>query len=222
MLANFIPVWYSHGMRGNAIYRILSAHPEAYWYTTDELDNSLNPLYVPSNITSIEGLAYGNDIAARIGMWKMGYTTYHTVSLFKQAPFNKVLYAWLNNRDKILFPLLSPKYKKENDIELLDYSTYKDLNISINRYKLVDPSNPHIWVYGTRNRLNMTKAYFEPSPHPSAYNLNMNNLFSTDYSTFETEYYNLIAHFNLTSCLNNVRAFILLVLERETYISKFY
>jgi hypothetical protein len=31
MLDNFIPVWYTHGMRGNAIYRILAAHPEVYW-----------------------------------------------------------------------------------------------------------------------------------------------------------------------------------------------
>ena len=60
------------------------------------------------------------------------------------------------------------------------------------------------------------------SSNPMAYNLNIDNLFSTDYITFETEYYKLINRFNLTSCLNRVRAFILLVLERENYISKFY
>ena len=63
---------------------------------------------------------------------------------------------------------------------------------------------------------------YAPSTNPLAYNLNINNLFSTDYITFETEYFKLIAHFNLTSCLNDIRAFILLVLERENYISKFY
>ena len=86
---------------------------------------------------------------------------------------------------------------------------------------------PHIWLYGSLNRnyLSSNKSsihkYYEPSPHPLAYNINIDNLYSQDYLTFETEYYKLIKHFNLTSCLNRVRAFILLNLERDKYIVQF-
>ena len=82
MLDNIIPVWYTHGMRGNAIYRILATHPEAYWYNYVHAgSNSQHPLHIPSNATYIEGLEDGNNIAVKIGMWKMGYATYHTCSL---------------------------------------------------------------------------------------------------------------------------------------------
>jgi hypothetical protein len=222
MLDNFISIWYSHGMRGNAIYRILAAHPEVYWNTDNKLISSLNPLNIPSNVTSIENLAYGNSIATKIGIWKMGYTTYHSCSLFTQTCFTQVMYSWAHNRNKILFCLVNPIVKNNDGIYIVRYPTYKELGVSAKQYKLIDPSNPHIWVYGTRDRLNMPKTYFSPSTNPLAYNLNVDALFSKDYVTFETEYYKLIAHFNLTSCLNDIRAFILLVLEREEYIRKFW
>ena len=224
MLDNFITIWYIHGMRGNAIYRILAAHPEVYWDASNKVGNSLNPLHVPSNETSIAGLAYGTDIAAKIGMWKMGYATYHSCSLFTNTCFKQVMYNWANNRNKILFCLLNPLvyFESKSGSFIIKNSTHKELGLSVNQYKLIAPSNPHIWAYGTRNRLNMPRGYLKPSSNPLAYNLNVDALFSTDYITFETEYYKLIAHFNLTSCLNDVRAFILLVLERDKYISKFY
>jgi hypothetical protein len=156
-------------------------------------------------------------------MWKMGYTTYHTCSIFTDNCFKEVIHNWAHsNRNKLLFCLLNSNWTKINMQVPITYPTRRYLGLTVKQYKLVKPSNPHIWVYGTRDRLNMPKNYFQPSSNPMAYNLNIDTLFSTDYITFETEYYKLINRFNLTSCLNRVRAFILLVLERENYISKFY
>jgi hypothetical protein len=205
MISNFISIWCNHGMRGNAIYRILSAHPEVYWDKYIHAGSkSQHPLHVASNITSIVGLP-DNDIADKIGIWKMGYATYHTASLVGGDQWMNVLHSWISNSTNnklLLFGIINPYDRK-----LL---------------KLIGTNKPHIQVYGKLDRLRMKVIEYKPSTNPLAYNLNINNLFSTDYITFETEYFKLIAHFNLTSCLNQVRAFILLVLEREDYISKFY
>ena len=197
-------------MRGNAIFRILAVHPEVYWdkkFHANRDPAYPSPLDIPSNITSIVGLA-ANDIADKIGMWKMGYATHHTASLVDGQIWKKVFTNWMfnsYNNSLILFGIANPSATVDEKL-----------------FKLIDTNKPHIWVYGTLNRLNMQPTYYAPSTNPLAYNLNVDNLFSTDYITFETEYYALIANFNLTSCLNKVRAFILLLLEREQYISKFY
>ena len=210
---NFLAIWCNHGMRGNAIYRILAAHPEVYWPSklkvywdkyAHESGNLLHPLHVSSNITSINGLA-DNDIADKIGAWKMGYATHHTASLVGSEQWSKVLYSWVSNSTNnklLLFGIINPYDRKLT--------------------KLVGTNKPHIQVYGKLDRLGMEVKEYAPSINPQAYNLNISNLFSTDYITFETEYFKLINRFNLTSCLNQVRAFILLSLERENYISKFY
>jgi hypothetical protein len=209
MINSFIPIWSYHGMRGNSIFRILAAHPEVYWDKYAHAGSKLlHPLYVPSNITSIESLA-DNDIADKIGMWKMAYATYHTISSIRSPAFPTIIRNWALDFSKhrsLLFCYVNP---------------VGDFNF-VKNHKLFSMNKPHIQVYGKLDRLGMEVIEYKPSNNPQAYNLNIDNLFSTDYITFETEYYSLIAHFNLTSCLNDVRAFILLVLEREQYISKFY
>jgi hypothetical protein len=199
-------------MRGNAIFRILAVHPEVYWdkkFHANRDPAYPSPLDIPSNITSIVGLA-ANDIADKIGMWKMGYATYHAASLVGEGQWMDVLHSWMSNSTNnklLLFGIINPCDRKVRNN---------------NRALSIITNKPHIQVYGKLDRLGMEVIEYKPSTNPQAYNLNIDNLFSTDYITFETEYYKLINHFNLTSCLNKVRAFILLVLERENYISKFY
>ena len=219
MISNFISIWCNHGMRGNAIYRILSAHPEVYWpsdpkvygdkYAYEESSTLLHPLYIASNITSIVGLV-DDDIADKIGIWKMGYATYHTASLVGGDQWMEVLDNWVSNSTNnklLLFGIINPRDRKVRNN---------------NRARSIITNKPHIQVYGKLDRLGMKVIEYKPSSNPLAYNLNIDALYSTDYITFEAEYYKLINHFNLTSCLNRVRAFILLSLEREDYISKFY
>ena len=207
-----IILWFKAGMRGNAIYRILSAHPEVFWDAkSQKFSNELieHPLDLPNSVASF-------DIPALKSRWfgvakfRWAYSTYHTHAIFldiynKELPL--VVSEWIATKaykHKKLFLICHPS-------EL--HNLYKD---SIYNTK------PHIWLYGTMNRFNKPIKYYAPSTNLLAYNLNIDALFSTDYLTFETEYFKLIAHFNLTSCLNRVRAFILLALEREQYISKFY
>jgi hypothetical protein len=210
MLDKLMVVWYCPGMRGNAIYRILAAHPEVYWninfqqMTTEFI---AHPLDLPNLETAIniDANAY---IYNKLSRWKFSYCSYHAIGYVHDPNTKKLIKAWINS-------------KAYTDNYMFIYNHCKQLITTDDDLLMLD-SKPHIWLYGTRDRLNMPKAYYKPSTNPLAYNLNVDYLFSTDYSTFETEYYKLIAHFNLTSCINRVRAFILLTLERETYISKFY
>ena len=215
-----INIWYSRGMRGNSIYRILAAHPEVYWnFTFQQSSHEMlqHPLDLPETVSGFN--APNVPVVEKnfndIDYLQFGYTTYHTIGYVGDVNTNKMIKEWIISKsylDKKLFLMCHPVEKYRIDKK----ATYQPESL------LTLDSNPHIWVYGTRDRLNMTKMYFQPSPHPLAYNLNIDALYSTDYATFETEYYKLIVHFNLTSCLNRVRAFILLSLERDKYISKFF
>ena len=226
-----INIWYSRGMRGNSIYRILAAHPEVYWnFTFQQSSHEMlqHPLDLPETVAGFnpsidlaphEERKYSTNnipyLQNDIPYLQFGYTTYHTGGYVGDVNTNKIIKEWIISKsylDKKLFLMCHPVEKYRIDKK----ATYQPESL------LTLDSNPHIWVYGTRDRLNRTKMYFQPSPHPLAYNLNIDALYSTDYATFEAEYYKLIAHFNLTSCLNRVRAFILLSLERDKYISKFY
>jgi hypothetical protein len=222
-----IIIWYFVGMRGNSIYRILAAHPEVYWNSTLQLASQeilQHPLDLPETVSGFNAPDEITTDAEKKGYFLNGinylqfaYTTYHsTAGTIGWESTNEMIKAWITSKsylDKKLFVICHPakKYKILTKNAHLYYSSLLPLD-----------NKPHIWVYGTTNRLKINKIYFKPSPNPLAYNLNLDALYSTDYSTFETEYYKLIAHFNLTSCLNRVRAFILLSLEREKYISKFY
>jgi len=218
-------------MRGNSIYRILAAHPEVYWnpaFQKSSHEIIQHPLDLPETVSSfnastdlvldeekehsINNMPYMQDC---IPYLQFAYTTYHTAGYIGGPITNKMIKAWIISKaylDKKLFLMCHPP-KKYRSYRITTYQPESLLTLD---------DKPHIWLYGTTDRFNMGKIYFKPSPHPLAYNLNIDALYSTDYATFETEYYKLIAHFNLTSCLNRVRAFILLSLERDNYISKFY
>ena len=209
-----IIIWYFTGMRGNSIYRILAAHPEVYWnFTFQQSSHEMlqHPLDLPETVS---GFNAPTDLVVNdIDYLQFAYTTYHTVGCVGDANTNKMIKTYITSKsylDKKLFVFAHP-----------DNNNYQENSYSPESLLILD-DKPHIWAYGTRDRLTMVKRYFEPSLHPLAYNLNIDALYSTDYATFETEYYKLIAHFNLTSCINRVRAFILLSLERDKYISKFY
>jgi hypothetical protein len=222
MLDNFIPIWYPLGMRGNSIYRILAAHPEVYW-EGDKSSLSINSL-LTSLIISYRDK---NILSTSSSSWLLSYITYHTTCIFADKDFKKVMQNWLaTDNKKLLFtcvhPPINSKYYGDKGRLVSHNEANIRAKITDKQFKLLDKCNPHIWVYGTNNRFNSIVKHYAPSPESIAYNLNVDALFSKDYVTFETEYYKLIAHFNLTSCLNDIRAFILLVLEREEYIRKFW
>ena len=203
-------IWYTFGMRGNAVLRILSAHPEVYWNPTIQKTSEefiQHPLDLPETVANFNPMVISIN---NISKWMLSYSTYHTVGYINDDAY-VLIKEWISSnayKDKKLFLISHPNGNKKD--------------IFTPTYLLNIDKTPHIWLYGNNNRLNRKSYYCNMSSNPMAYNLNIDNLFSTDYITFETEYYKLINRFNLTSCLNRVRAFILLVLERENYISKFY
>jgi hypothetical protein len=207
-----IIIWYFGGMRGNAVHRILSAHNEVYWnpYIQKVSDEFIShPLDLTEQVASFN-YSEGATINTSITNWKFAYSSYHTLAYIDNN-INTLIKEWIISKsflDKKLFLIQHPFWTSKKP--------YPE------KYLFNLDNTPHIWVYGTLNRLTLPKRYFKPSTNPQAYNLNLDALYSTDYLTFETEYYKLINHFNLTSCLNRVRAFILLSLERDNYISKFY
>ena len=223
-----IIIWYFTGMRGNSIYRILAAHPEVYWNPIlQQASHEMlqHPLDLPETVAGFnpsidlaphEERKYSTNnipyLQNDITYLQFAYTTYHTIGYVGDVNTNKMIKEWIISKsylDKKLFLMCHPAKKDRI------YKTTTDRLLTLD-------SNPCICAYGTVDRLNIPKVYYNPSSNPLAYNLNIDALYSTDYITFEAEYYKLIAHFNLTSCLNRVRAFILLSLERDKYISKFY
>jgi hypothetical protein len=203
----FITIWYEGGMRGNSIYRILAAHPEVYWnpkFQLSTIETIAHPLDLPEQVTAFNIVSNSSSDANLLkvvgkDIYVFAYSTYHCCCMKDDINFYKIIEAWAPSNDgTILFCCQHRKHKNLNKL----------------------PNKSFIWVYGNKNRVKWNNEYYEPCVHPFAYNLNLDALYSTDYLTFETEYYKLIAHFNLTSRLNRVRAFILLSLEREQYIKK--
>lgn len=213
-------IWYVQGMRGNAVYRILAAHPEVYWnYHLQQAspEITIHPLELPETISNFNSILPIGEMdepdhigyVEKITKLQFGYTTYHTAGYVGDENTNKIIKQWILSKSfltKKLFLFCHPP-----DVKLFSEEIIFNLD-----------DKPHIWLYGTKNRLKMSIRHYCRSTNPLAYNLNVDALFSTDYVTFETEYFKLITHFNFTSELNRVRAFILLALEREQYISNFY
>ena len=200
-------IWFNSGMRGNSIYRIIAAHPEVFWNEHVSLNSeefTSHPLDLPDSIANMfPPLNY--DINKKVNKWQFSYSTYHTISFVDDDKYLQVVKSWIESKSYIDKKLFSASH--------VDFFKYNLMSID---------DKPHIWLYGTCNRLGRDLVYYQTSPNPLAYNLNIDALYSQNYETFEAEYYKLINHFNLTSCLNRVRAFILLNLERDKYISKFY
>jgi hypothetical protein len=209
-------IWYSFGMRGNAILRILAAHPEVYWNPAIQKVSEefiQHPLDLPETVANFNPMLTP---AENMNVWMVSYSTYHTVGYVNIAE------GIGDNITALIDTWVTSNSYKSKKLFLIAHPNISNKKLSSSDYTLTLQKVPHIWVYGTINRLKASPYYHTPSTNPNAYNLNIDALYSTDYATFETEYYKLIAHFNLTSCLNRVRAFILLNLERDRYISKFY
>ena len=60
------------------------------------------------------------------------------------------------------------------------------------------------------------KEFYKPIKHPNTYNLNINNLTSTDYNIFKKEYIGLCNNLNLTPNIEEVRNFILIWKDKQT------
>ena len=65
-----------------------------------------------------------------------------------------------------------------------------------------------------------TNRYIDKVNNDNVINVDVNEIFSKDYDTFETAYLDICTKLNITPQINRVRAFILLWLERQERYKK--
>ena len=85
------------------------------------------------------------------------------------------------------------------------------------------PNNTIVRIYGKEpdfRFFNSTDRYKKPKQLPNVINIDVNEIFSKDYDTFESSYLYLCNNLDITPQTNRVRAFILLWLERQERYKK--
>ena len=200
---NFVPIWYYKLYRGNAVQRVLSAHPECAWEKDwcASLDSSnVSPLDFPETHSAYLG---SDENIKRLGeseshAWAhTGFGLHHltqdTIKKFRQAA--------KTHKDKLVFFSQHPDEKTIISIKKRNVFLYS--------------SQPFIRPFKDKQ---VPKKVL-PIEHPAVFNIDIAKLFSDDYKTFLQEYCQIVDYFNFTPKTNAVRAFILRYLERERYIN---
>ena len=206
---NFIPIWFSGKYRGSAIQRILSAHPECVWEKSwcNSLDESTtHPLQFPESVDSFFGTTdnyrfKGGFKAAHA--WAHTGLSLHSTDKTVVQNFARLSY---NHTTKLVFFAQHPEDESEIVIKKQNIFLYSSDFDSLAKRPFND--------IHTLKRV-------QPINHANVLNIDISQLFSSDYETFFNEYLKLVLHFDLTIQTNAVRAFILRYLERERYISNF-
>jgi len=187
-------VLFSGGMRGNALVRILASHKESWWDRDlmNNGDTTTEPLLYPENTAAFNALK-----SDELKDW---YATAHTGCNILDEPFEQILKKRQDNLDKWWFTLVHP------------------LNIDLASKSI---QSEHITVYASEK--SKYRKYFTTSPVKNnfAVNVDISMLFSYDREKFFEEYIKILNHFNFTARFTSVRSFILQILDRESYISKF-
>ena len=85
------------------------------------------------------------------------------------------------------------------------------------------PNNTIVNIYGKEPDFRFFKPtgrFLYPVDSPNVINIDVNEIFSKDYDTFESSYLYLCNNLDITPQINRVRAFILLWLERQERYKK--
>ena len=207
------PLIAPHGFRGHCVYRILASHKEVWW-DSSVMNWDKKPNYPP--------LCYpkkGSWVDTRLDRNKrINYVTAHT-TMYNPRSFSK-------------YPLqhVIDYYNNQGSLQSFIYCTLDFI------YHM---SRPCIWLYTSdmhaiveQRFLLFKKDYIRHpneyakdrlklmrNPHSNAFNIDIHKLFSTNDDIFESEYMNIVNHFNFTSNINDVRSFMLTYLEREQSVA---
>lgn len=196
--ANYIPIIYSHGYRGNAVNRILSAHQEcAFQQPGDPLSWSGYWVKEP---------------------WQTDKTAQMTAHGHLGIEFN---HNEFDRRGQGSQSILRTLQRREARLVFFQLHPVSYLN----EHTLV---RPFVWLYSTDAAAIHTRfVEIFNSPEidfkvvdsaldlPHVCNINVANLFNLDYDIFITEYKHCCSSLHLTPEIDRVRAFILRYLERE-------
>ena len=192
----FVFVDFAYGYGGNTLSRIIAASPEFYW-------DGDSVLYPDKGYSIIEDPEPYPHFASPI---EQELCCTHTPDDF-MYPDNKP------TRVRDLF-LLHKKY-----IQLKKFCIRSH---NIDTHELF-PNNTVVRIFGkepTFRFFESTDRYLQPIYVDNVINIDVNEIFSKDYDTFESSYLYLCNNLDITPQTNRVRAFILLWLERQERYKK--
>ena len=193
---NFILVDFAYGYGGNTLSRIISVSPEFYW--------DGDPVEYPDNGYSIIVDPEPNPHFATPIEQELCCT--HTPNDF-MYPDSKAgrIRDFIHNYSKNIHP-------KKFCIRSHNTDTHE-----------LFPNNTIVRIFGkepTFRFFKSTDRYLHPIYVDNVINIDVNEIFSKDYDTFESSYLYLCNNLDITPQINRVRAFILLWLERQERYKK--
>ena len=200
---NFIPIWYRSMFRGNAVQRILSAHPECAWekeWCASSDPSNVSPLDFPETHEAFAGSEEMYEKLGKAESHAWAHTGFGLHDLSRET-IKKFKRAIQTHSDKLVFFSLHP-----------------------NSDSIVGNNSRNVFLYSSEPftrpfKVKRDTIVIPPIDHPSVFNIDIAKLFSDDYKTFLHEYSQIVDHFKFTPKTNAVRAFILRYLEREQYVS---
>jgi len=184
---------FPRGYGGNTLSRIIAASPEIYWKG--------NPIEYPDKGYSIvvddpSAPHFASDLEQEL-------CCTHTSE--------DLMYP---DKNRIQLFMLYAKLAKEKIIIVRSHNR--------DTYKLFKKSYT-VYLYGKEpdfRFFDSTDMYKKPKQFPNVINVDVNEIFSKDYDTFETAYLDICTKLDITPQINRVRAFILLWLERQERYKK--
>ena len=219
---NFIPIWYERMYRGNAVQRILSAHPECAWEkewcSSPDSSNTL-PLDFPETHSAYLGGDENIEKLGEIESHAWAHTGFGLHDL-ERATIVKFKQAAKQHSDKLVFFSQHPTGVWSDNKFLLSVSIFNLLQHV--DWSLVSIKKQNIFLYSskpfTRPFKDNRVSNVEPIGLDNVLNIDIAKLFSDDYLIFLQEYNQIVSYFNLTPKPNAIRAFILRYLEREKHV----
>ena len=209
---------------GHAVFRIICAHHNIFWHKDwcNHVDlECTNPLDFPNCVDNFNAENYKITFG---GDFKTSFYSVHaqrTNSDFASYEYLVPYLRLFEQAQKEYFPfkghrLAIRKEKSRTDALVLNKSTTriyvkKDPTVNAARLDNINvktKSHNEDFIKDCINHINE----YEKRCH---YTVDSDNLFSTDYSTFLSEYLKLCSFLDLQPLINSVRAFILLLNERQ-------
>lgn len=192
----FIFVDFAYGYGGNTLSRIIAASPEFYW----DGDSVLYP--------------------------DKGYSIIEDPEPYPHfaSPIEQEL-CCTHTSDDFMYPDSKPS--RVRDLFLLHKKYLKSKKFCIRTHNRdtheIFPKNTVVRVSGKEPDFRFFKPtgrFLCPVDSPNVINIDVNEIFSKDYDTFESSYLYLCNNLDITPQINRVRAFILLWLERQERYKK--
>jgi len=211
---NFVPIWYEPMFRGNAVQRIVSAHPECAWeksWCSSPDPSNTSPLDFPETHSAYIGSEMNIKKLGEMESHAWAHTGFglHSLNLGTLKMFNRAAKLYT---DKLVFFSQHPT----NIWVGTDLKKMNKTLISIKKQNIVLYSSKPV----TRPfKSQKPPKILEPIDNDNVFNIDIAKLFSDDYTTFLEEYTQITDYFSLTPKPNAIRAFILRYLEREKHVS---